>query len=383
MIPLLSTEIVRFDNYYERLSEMSKLLDPLNIQILRGILKTGPRNLLEVSRHTGIAFTTVYHRVRKLEDHIGRIVHLVPTFSKLGLACVVVISNAKPGREEQLAAAVKVPNYWWSVTRCEGGFTHHSVHCVAIEHVAAFDHYIQQLSRSALTDLTRIIRVGDYVPLNLDFEYYNPRERTWRFVWDKWFEKLRRQRVVKRIVDPVGYEHAVNKRDLLIVKELQKNGRKTLTELAPMLGITLQGVKYHYDKLVARGVCDGFWTNLLPYPIEVSAVYDIMIDFRNRDRMNRFFSFLDHMFFFINVTKVLGKNSLILRGFVPETQVSNMFKFLSELTRRKIITSCSVVRLRYETRESQTISYELFDDRSGWTFNYEKCVAQMRKISAS
>jgi DNA-binding Lrp family transcriptional regulator len=383
MIPLLSTEIVRFDNYYERLSEMSKLLDPLNIQILRGISRTGPRNLLEVSRHTGIPFTTVYHRVRKLEDHIGRIVHLVPTFSKLGLACVVVINNARPGREEQLGAALKVPNYWWSVTCCEGGFTHHSVHCVPIEHLTRFDHYIQQLSRSALADLTKIIRVGDYIPLDLDFEYYNPRERTWRFVWDKWFQKLRRQRVVKRIVDPVGYEHAVDKRDLLIVKELQKNSRKTLTELAPMLGITLQGVKYHYDKLVARGVCDGFWTNLLPYPIEVSAVYDIMIDFPNRDRMNRFFSFLDHMFFFINVTKVLGKNSLILRGFVPETQVSNMFKLLSELTRRKIITSYSVVRLRYETRESQTISYELFNDRSGWTFDYEKCVAQMRKISAS
>jgi hypothetical protein len=150
-----------------------------------------------------------------------------------------------------------------------------------------------------------------------------------------------------------------------------------------MLGITLQGVKYHYDKLAAQGVCDGFWTNLLPYPIEFSAVYDIMIDFQNRSRMNRFFSFLDQLFFFINVTKVLGKNSLILRGFIPETQVSNMFNFLSALTRSKTISSYSVVRLRYETRESQTISYELFNDRRGWTFDYEKCVTEMKKISAS
>jgi DNA-binding Lrp family transcriptional regulator len=383
MIRLLSTEIIRFDNYYRRISEMSKLLDPLNIRILKGISRTGPRNLLEVSRNTGIPFTTVYHRVRKLENHIGRISHLVPTFSKLGLTCVVVINNGKAGREEELSAALKVPNYWWSVTRCEGGFTHYSVHCVPIEHHAAFDRYIQQLSRVGLSDLTSTIRVGDYVPIDLDLEYYNATEQTWRFAWDKWFEKLRQQRVVKKIDDPSGYPHAIDERDLLIVKELQKNGRKTLTDLAPMLGITLQAVKYRYDKLAARGICDGFWTNILPYPIEISAAYSVMVEFQNRNSMNRFFSFVDHLFFVINVTKVLGKNSLIMRGFIPETQVSNMFRFLSELTKRKIIASYSVVRLRYETRDSQTISFELFNDRSGWAFNYEKCMRELRKISAS
>jgi hypothetical protein len=130
-------------------------------------------------------------------------------------------------------------------------------------------------------------------------------------------------------------------------------------------------------------VCDGFWTNLLPFPIEFSAVYDIMIDFQNSSRMNRFFSFLDQLFFFINVTKVLGRNSLIMRGFIPETQVTNMFNFLSALTRGKIIASYSVVRLRYETRESQTISYELFNERKGWTFDYEKCVTAMKRISGN
>jgi hypothetical protein len=39
------------------------------------------------------------------------------------------------------------------------------------------------------------------------------------------------------------------------------------------------------------------------------------------------------------------------------------------------------VRLRYETRESQTISYELFDDKRGWAFDYPNLVAGVRKIS--
>ncbi len=381
MILLLTTEILRFDNYYKQLSDVSKLLDPLNVRILEGISGIGPRNLLKVSRRTGIPFTTVYHRVGKLESRVGRIAHLAPSFSRLGLTSLVVINNAKPGYEDRLTTALKLPNYWWTVTRCEGGFTHHSVHCIPIEHLTGFDRYLRQLSRSGLADATRIIRVGDYFPMNLDFKLYDAKEKTWRFTWDKWFEKLKQQQVIKRIIDPPSYQQVADSKDLLIVKELQKNGRKTLTDLVPMLGITLQGVKYHYDRLTARGVCSKFWTNVLPYPIEVSAIYEIMLDFQSRDKMNRFFSFLDNLFFVINVTKVLGKSSLIMRAYIPETQVSNMFEFLSQTARKRILATYSVVRLRYETRESQTISYELFDDEKGWAFDYPNLVAGVRRIS--
>jgi DNA-binding Lrp family transcriptional regulator len=378
---MLTTELLRFDNYYKQLSDISRVLDPLNVKILEGMSSSGPRNLLEVSRRTEIPFTTVYHRVGKLESRVGRIAHLAPSVSRLGLTCVVVINNAKPGYEDRLTTALKLPNYWWTVTRCEGGFTHHSVHCVPIEHLSGYDRYLRLLSRYGLADVTRIIHVGDYFPVNLDFKLYDAKEKTWRFAWDKWFDGLNRAQVVKKIFDPPSYSRAVDKKDLLIVKELQKDGRKTLTELSPMLGITLQGVKYHYDRLAARGVCNNFWTNVLPYPIEISAIYEIMIDFQSRERMNRFFSFLNNLFFIINVTKVLGKTSLILRAYLPETQVSKLFEFLSATARKRILATYSVVRLRYETRESQTISYELFDDKKGWAFDYANLVAEARRIS--
>jgi hypothetical protein len=57
-----------------------------------------------------------------------------------------------------------------------------------------------------------------------------------------------------------------------------------------------------------------------------------------------------------------------------------MFQFLSELTRRKMLTSYSAPRLRFETRASQTISYELFDEKKGWIFDHEKYTAELKKI---
>jgi DNA-binding Lrp family transcriptional regulator len=380
LVGLLDTELVRFDSYYKRLFEASMLLDSLNIRILGCMAKVGPRNLLEVSRQTGIPFTTVYHRVGKLEKRIGRVAHLVPSFSKIGLVCLVVLAKSKTGVEDEVTEALRLPNYWSSLTRCEGGFTHHSVQCVPVRHFAEFGRYLKQISRIGLVDNIEIIQVGDMLPLGLDFQYYDPVDQTWRFAWDKWLRKLLHQKAVGRIDDPRDYECVVDGHDLYIVKELQKNGRKTLAALAPALGMTLPGVKYHYDKLAKRGVCKHFWIDMFPYPIEFSAVYDIMLDFPSREKMNRFFSFVSNLFFFIDVTKVMGKNSLLLRAYIPEMQVSNMFQFLSELTRRKMLTSYSALRLRFETRVSQTISNELFDEKKGWLFNYAKCAAELAKI---
>jgi DNA-binding Lrp family transcriptional regulator len=185
---------------------------------------------------------------------------------------------------------------------------------------------------------------------------------------------------VTRIHDPEGYPCIVDKRDLTIVKELQKNGRKTFAELAPMVGITLQGVKFRFDKLTKRGICSNYWVDVFPYPREISAMYDLMLDFRNTETMNRFYSYVGNLFFIISAMKVLNRNSLILRAYILESQVFNLFQFLAELARRNMIVSYSALRLRLETRQSQTISYELFDNERGWIFDYKKCVNALRKI---
>jgi DNA-binding Lrp family transcriptional regulator len=256
------------------------------------------------------------------------------------------------------------------------------VQCVPFEHLTRFDSYLRQVSRNALADNLEIVRVGDTLPLNLNFQYYDAFDRAWRFAWDKWFEKLIQLKAIRRIDDPGNYARVADKHDLFIVKELQKNGRARLAGIARIMGMTLPGVKYHYDRMVARGVCKHFWIEVFPCPIEVSAVYDIMLDFPSRESMNKFFSFVNNLFFFIDVAKVIGRSSLLVRAHIPEMQVSNMFQFLSELTRRRALTSYSALRLRFETRASQTISYELFDEKKGWIFDYAKCTAELKKICA-
>jgi len=380
-ISLLKTELVQMDSYYDRLSRAMKYIDATNIKIFASIKELGPRNLLEVSRRTRLPFTTVYNRVDKLEGAFYRIAHLVPTHSKLGLVNILVLNIAKPGAEERLTQALKIPNYWWSVTRCEGGFTHHSIHSVPAQHLGLFERYLSQFRKGGLAVETKVLQIGDYEPVNIAFDNFDAKRRVWSFPWDKWLRGLIRHKATRQALDPESYDLQVDKRDLLIVKELQKNARKTFAELAPILGITLQGVKYRFDKLTARGVCRNYSIDIFPYPTDVSAVYDVMLDFASKRAMDRFYTYVPNLLFVIGLSKVLGKSNLIVRVYILESQVVNLLRFLEELVRRDQLKAYSAVRLRLETRTSQTISYEQFEDKKGWLFDYDGCLRALRKIT--
>jgi len=109
---MLRIEKVRFTDWHKNIREITKQLDRTNVKILSAMWKYGPRNLLEVSRRTGIPFTSVYHRVAKLEAKSKRVASLMPQVSGLGLVRIVVLVSANPGCEDRVTAALKLPNYW-------------------------------------------------------------------------------------------------------------------------------------------------------------------------------------------------------------------------------------------------------------------------------
>ena len=381
---MLGTEKVRVADAFKAVRQVAKELDSTNIKILSAMWKFGPRNLLEVSRRTGIPFTSVYHRMGKLEAKSGRVAYLIPQVSKLGMARVVVLVTAKAGSEERVLAALKIPNFWWSINPCEGNFTHHSVHAVPAKFIQDFRAYIRHLSKIGLITQYRIITTGEQYPNFPNFRYYNPSANEWKVPWGLWLKALSRVTPTKVIDDPESYAVLAGRKDLVIVKELEKNARRRFADLAPIVGITLQGVKYHYDKiLVPKGIVQNFAFDVYPYPIEVSAYHEIMLEFTNQRNMNKFFSLVSELFFVLGASKVLRKNSLLIRTCILQSQLLNMFAFFSEMAKSGILDSYSSVRLNFAGRETQTISYELFDDHKGWVFDLKHALSDLRKLAKS
>ena len=374
-------EKVRLGDWQKGIRATAKQLDRTNVKILSAMWKYGPRNLLEVSRRTGIPFTSVYHRVAKLEAKSKRIAILIPQASRLGLVRAVVLASANPGCEDKVTEALKVPGYWRSINRCEGMFTHFSVQLIPMKFLRQFRQYIRRLQELDLVGKSTIILTGDYIPNFPDFTYYSPTNNEWTFEWGRWRSAMGRK-PAQTIEDPENYDKRADKKDMLIVKELEQNGRRSFADLSPLLGISLQGVKYHYDKkLLPSGIVKYFGIDVKPFPEGVSASHEILLNFRNTQSMNRFFSIRSDLFFVLGVSKVLHQNGLIVRSYILQNRVPTLFTFLSQMAQAGYLESYSAIRQNLVDGDVQAIPYQRYDEEKGWDFDLRKYSAELSKLA--
>jgi DNA-binding Lrp family transcriptional regulator len=378
---MMKSEFVQFPSYFKGITETGKQLDPTNIKILTAMWRYGPRNLLEVSRKTGLPFTSVYHRVAKLEEKTGRVTYIIPETAKLGLVRVVVLATAKAGAEQLVSQALMLPNLWRMVNPCEGRYTHLSAHAVPPEFMRDFREYLHHLTKLDLITQLKVIHTGDTVTNFPNFRYYDPTSKRWSFQWTQWVAAIKKLTPDKEIDDPSNYDMLLDKKDLLVVKELEKNARKSLADLAPMLEMSIPAVKYRFDKRLRQsGVIQHVGFDVKPFPVEISAFHEVMLEFPTKEDMNRFYSFINELFFIDAIVKVLHRNALLVRTYIPETQLMNMFTFFSQLANEGIATSYSPIRLSIGGRKTQTISYELYEDEYGWKVNLQQCILELSKL---
>jgi len=382
MLTQLCTEKVSLAEQYAGVEQrILRELDPMAIKILSAMWEYGPRNLLEISRRTGIPFTSVYHRVERIESKSGPIVYVVPKLSKIGMVRVLVLAAVRLGCEEPVTRALTAPNLWSAIESCEGTFTHASTHSVPVSSLGPFTDYVSDLCRTGLVTDMKVIPLGDYVPNFPDFTYYDPSRQEWTFSWDRWLTKISAAEPPETLRDPPSYATDVDEKDLLIVRKLETNARKTYSELAPVLGISLYGVKYHFDnKLVPSGIVTNFQFNVVPYPKEVSALHEIMLEFDNSLSMDKFVSAIRNLFFVVGFAKVLDKNAIILRTYILESQLPKLFVFFSELAKANLLQSYSAIRKEIHSRRTQTISHELFDKEKGWIVDFDRLRRELETV---
>jgi hypothetical protein len=57
-----------------------------------------------------------------------------------------------------------------------------------------------------------------------------------------------------------------------------------------------------------------------------------------------------------------------------------MFTFFSEMAKGGMLKSFLSVRLDFAERETQTLSYELFDEQRGWVFDAGSCLSKVNQL---
>jgi DNA-binding Lrp family transcriptional regulator len=356
-------------------------LDEANIRIIRLMHEIGPRNLLEVARAAGLPPTSVYDRARKLEERFKTLSTANLYHSRLGLKKCITLVESNPGMEDYVTEALAVPNYWKTIMTCEGGFTHYALHAIPENRTREFEKYLAETERAGLVRKCEAVWVTDYHYAFPNFQLYDPANRSWSFEWDRWGNLVKEKERARAICDPSSYSIEADRTDLQILARLEINARTKFSETSKLLGITLQAVKHRYDKrIIPRGLIREFVINVLPYPPELSDLYEVLLTFEDEEGMNTFFGASEEMFPILRTVKVLGETKLGVRTYSPRNETGRFFAMVSGLARAGLVSDYSAVRVRPETQSWQTISDELFDDETGWKYESSQHLATLDSI---
>ncbi len=217
--------------------------------------------------------------------------------------------------------------------------------------------------------LSRAVVLATPHPLT-NFDYFKPKDRTWKFDWKGWLDKLTAVRAkAETTKHATPQPEPFDERDLIILKELTKDARTTLADLSKLLSLTLPATKYRFDKLVARGLVQEYVIDLLPFAPQISKLFDVRLDFKSESSMRAVENAISEVPIVQSYSLITGLNSMTVRIYLPQVEVSNLFAFLSLLVSKGVLTNYSYLIIDPMTIQSQTFSYKQYKNETGWDYD--------------
>jgi DNA-binding Lrp family transcriptional regulator len=369
--------------YLERINRFVSFLDEENIKIVTAMRKYGTRNLQLISNKTNIPRPTVHARVAKLEKEGLLRTWIHPHYGKLGLARAMVFLRTKPGKELLAPEALRVPGYWLKLIRCIGEFNgYYSTHAVPADKRWDFEQYLEKIVASGIATEYRLLWLEEPKSPVPDFSYYDTEKKTWTFDWSRWLESLAAK--PRQTLRSESSSHgAFDKKDLIILKELAKDGRTKLTELATILGLTVPAAKYRYDNLARTGFIHEYVIDILPFAPEISDLYEMVLDFKTKEGLAQAEKVLGNLPMVMTHSRVEGTSSLTVRVYLPRVQMNNLLTMLSALSRSGVLSGFTYVLLDPMTIRSQTFSYKTYEDTTGWHYDNLQYFEELRRVSSA
>lgn len=369
--------------YLERINRFVSFLDEENIRIVTAMRKYGSRNLQLIANKTNIPRPTVHARVSKLEREGLLRTWIHPHYGKMGLVRGMVLLATKPGKELLAPEALRVPGYWLRLIRCIGEFNgYYSTHAIPSDKRWDFEQYLERIVASGIATEYRLLWLEEPKSPIPDFSYYDAKKKTWTFEWTRWLEALaRKPRQVQR--EESSSPATFDKKDLIILKELVRDGRTRLTSMAELLGLTVPAVKYRYDNLARSGFIHEYVIDMLPFAPEISDMYEMVLDFKTRDSLAQAEKVFASLPMVMTFSRVEGTSSLSIRVYLPRAQMNNMLTMFSAMSRSGILSGFTYVLLDPMTIRAQTFSFKTYEDATGWHYNNLQYFEELRKVSTA
>ncbi len=363
---------------------MPRKLDHTDINIIRALQTFGPRNMTRVARKLGIHSRTLRDRVKRLNSHFSLSIFAGPYHTNMGLKKAVVLAEAFPGREKLLLNCLKANDFWIYLGPCYGTFEGCvGVYTIAKDNCSQFEEFLHEIEKMGVSPKIEHFWSTCFHGVNFTDKWFDLSSNKWIFNWDEWIKEIPTEgtKLPYTLIDPDDFPQKADKLDVLIIKELEKDATITFTELAEKFGTSPQRIKYHFENHILKyGLLECFGVSLF-----LRAGPDIiflLFRFDTREKLSKFaVSLLDKPFVHI-VGKLLAQNALIaFTRFLPPEEFRKLRQKLSKLIEIGFLQWYSYAIIDIKTAQTQTISYEYFDENTrAWIYDHKRHLEKLQSL---
>ena len=360
---------------------MSRKLDFTDLRILESLAMYGPRNVTEVARKLNMHGETLRKRLKRLSSKIFLRAHVNIYHTNLGLKKALVFAESVPGYKDLLFDCMKQNDFWIFVSRCYGMFEG----CVGIftipkDHCAEFGQFLEEMKRLDIARDVRVFWATCFHSVHSRCNWYDPQLGTWDFQWGDWIDEIKSEqtKLPYTLFDPKDFPIYGDMVDVLMLKELEKDATISFTNLAKILKISPQLVRYHYQRhIIERGLIESFEVTAFHFGRAVSDFFFFKFD--SFEKLAKFASSLLNKSFVKGLGKILGENALFGYLYLPNSEFRKFLRVLSKLVRSGFMQSYLYVIQDLTKSSRETIPYQCFKDGM-WVYDHNKFIENLQDL---
>jgi hypothetical protein len=307
-------------------------------------------------------------------------------FSHIGLVRLLVCCEVNKAHLAEVEAAAEALNYWTYITRAHGRYEGiFAIYAFPHKQAERVNSFYGHLIEAGLIEKFELFCTGDPVPAVPDFASFDFESLSWRSLWNSWLTQIQTSSEVslKGLSDPLTYEGEFDVLDLRLIEQFEMSGIQKFAVLGKTLGLSAQGVRYHYENhLIRRGIVVGYLPRFLPLPLEMADLYVFAVHFTDANKMAHYVSSLKGKYFIRNYSKILGRNSLTITMQLGRTELTSVFDCLYALSREGWVENFSYVMLDISKFKDFSIRPQNYAD-GNWIYKREDAPPSIRPLTGT
>jgi DNA-binding Lrp family transcriptional regulator len=366
-----------------KVSAYIKTLDKTNAEIIGALSRHDPRNLSAIAKEVGLPNSTMAFRIKKLVEKLSLEVNARVDFNKLGLTRAIMFAEALPGQWDLLWNVMENMGWLTYLTKCIGVFYGcYGIFAFPAKNKHLLTQYFEEAKKLELLSEATVFWTTNLVEVHPNFKWYDFEKRKWLFHWSEWIEEIQdaKDDLPKNLADPEEYPIMADKKDLVLLRQLEKNGLISFEELSEITSLSPGGVAYRYKKhLIKRKLIVDHMVHFFPYPFQNASACAFTIQFPNQKKLAKFVTTLHNKPHVLSYAKVLGKNTLLANTYVPASEFPEFINTLGLLNRMNLVADFSYVTLTLIPHKRGGVPCEFFENGT-WKYHMGSVFAKLKRI---